>query len=921
MLLLTLWLSLSPVALSVTSPVSTQWWVLGPFVIGEREHGADPTFDPIISNANGVFGMFSNDQQAPFEPLNVNQSFPSELVDGGYTQWMSANGSVQTADDVVSASVNIQFPHVNWPFIENPIGSAGAMFQGWAVTELQVDPTDDLGVFLIHCSGAGVMYVDDPDRKVYGDPYQNGYAWFPAQTNSKLSRHYLYVKLSGFETSSFTCEFKKSDSAILIHDSNNVAMDIVDSALAGDLISISLINAHPQKWLSGVEVSTSTPGFSVEVVADHFTNDVEIAPFQPKPVTLAIHMDSSVSVINLTKITVDLDVSATLVSKGRESKVQSQLLTISAQTYVDLYVRTWDMPFKFTFVDFDHSVHYTSVWTPKQKCPEQGCPVLLSTHGAGVDSDEIRNPAWAYAYERQTAAWILLPLGRRRYGYDWQGAGRVNALKALSALKKRYGSAVDDKRILFAGHSMGGHGCWHLSGLYADTALAAAPAAGWIRYQMYSPYFTRPSYDYIDPSVLGLLESSLGEADTALHITNLKGIDLIVRMGQNDDNVPPYEMRRMARLQMMQGGNAQISEVPGEGHWFNGVVDDATMQGFFESHLYSELPALPSSFIFTCVNLGACGTRGGFRMLQSAITFKVSKIRVVIQQDSWIVTTSNLLRLTLESIPQHKNQLAGRIQLDSHSIFNSSDLIGAEVCRRTVYDNWRMCNDDRNWVAHQRSPFTYGPIRTALLNKIIVVFGTHGSSSQNAAMYSEALWFSNMWYYQGRGVMTLVSDVEYEKRVAEFVDEAGRDPHSTYNLVLIGSPSFNSVTRSLSLHWKVPVSFQEKSQQRKHLRLTKADQTTNFYVGKKLFVEPGTGVLFLAPNPVFPGRGLMAVIGGTDFQGIKNAASLFPHKSGETLPDWIVVSPQTPWTGYGSTIGAGFWSNKWDIQDEMTYLI
>jgi hypothetical protein len=54
----------------------------------------------------------------------------------------------------------------------------------------------------------------------------------------------------------------------------------------------------------------------------------------------------------------------------------------------------------------------------------------------------------------------------------------------------------------------------------------------------------------------------------------------------------------------------QISEVPNEGHWWNGVVDDATMQAFFSARAIQSLPPLPSSFTVTTINPLSFGGRG-----------------------------------------------------------------------------------------------------------------------------------------------------------------------------------------------------------------------------------------------------------------------------------------------------------------------
>jgi predicted peptidase len=40
---------------------------------------------------------------------------------------------------------------------------------------------------------------------------------------------------------------------------------------------------------------------------------------------------------------------------------------------------------------------------------------------------------------------------------------------------------ADSSRVVFAGHSMGGHGGWHVATHFPDLALAVTTAAGWFR--------------------------------------------------------------------------------------------------------------------------------------------------------------------------------------------------------------------------------------------------------------------------------------------------------------------------------------------------------------------------------------------------------------------------------------------------------
>jgi S-formylglutathione hydrolase FrmB len=82
-------------------------------------------------------------------------------------------------------------------------------------------------------------------------------------------------------------------------------------------------------------------------------------------------------------------------------------------------------------------------------------------------------------------AWVLAPT--RHGAHNWEGIGMRSATCALEALGRwgggddMEGRGVDAGRVLFAGHSMGGHGAWVISTHFPDLALGVASAAGWIR--------------------------------------------------------------------------------------------------------------------------------------------------------------------------------------------------------------------------------------------------------------------------------------------------------------------------------------------------------------------------------------------------------------------------------------------------------
>lgn len=97
-----------------------------------------------------------------------------------------------------------------------------------------------------------------------------------------------------------------------------------------------------------------------------------------------------------------------------------------------------------------------------------------------------------------------------------------------------------------------------------------------------------------------------------------------------------------------------ISEVPGKGHWFDGVVDDDDLQAFIQKHFSSTTkPALPKTFTVFTINPASTGSRGGIRILSLEVPFQISRIRVTSdrpQRGTWTVATENVLHFLYQPV-------------------------------------------------------------------------------------------------------------------------------------------------------------------------------------------------------------------------------------------------------------------------------
>lgn len=860
--------------------IDNTWLVVGPFPIGNREVAADPLES--LRYHGSIFNWYqfylNSSQTSNFKVTNYQ--FASELADGGLTNLTFVNASQD-------GSVNIPFSFIRWDTITGPLGDIGAYFQGWAIGSVESDSTQDV---TIQCFGTREIYIDSFDQRVIGDPYYDGTSL--SSFTLSAGAHNLFVRLIDAGGTSFQCKINPVDIAAKIVVLGDVlTADLVSGNISSSWISLTVLNTHNDfLQISNLEINSE-----FITLAGNWTS-VRLAPNQPLPLVIPVQQLQSVPA-SMSTIIVPVSI------------YTSAAATIPVIYNVTIYHRQWGQSYKFTFLDFDQSVHYAVVIPPAATCPDEGCPILLSTHGAGVEADEIINGAWAGAYQSQKAAWIYLPTGRRRFGYDWQGPGLWNVWHGLQffaeylpgvPMDARHQYRANSSYLLFAGHSMGGHGCLTISTHYADLALASAPAAGWVKSELYTPYFTSVGYEYVDASLRGILESSITDYNSDLHISNLLGIDCIFRMGGDDTNVPPYHLRRMGRLQYEQGGDVIVSEIPGQPHWWNGVVDDAQMQQFFDNHLYQAKPSLPVQFTFTCFNPSVCGTKGGIRILQNQIIGRVAKVRVTQQGSTWYLQTDNVRRFVME--PVYGIPVPATIIVNGINISYTSALSPNTVCQMVRYGQWTVCSDTK-WLLSERNPKTYGPLRAVMNGAILIVYGTQGDNSNTQAYILQANWIAQNWYYQGRGIVNIISDVEF----------AEGQQYQQYNYLFLGVTQTNS---AIDVVLNNNHNNNNSSSVASPIVMTKQ----GFQIGPIHFTDVGTGALVLLPHPYYPATQLSAIITGTDIVGFRKAAAFFPYKSAVITPDWIVTSIDAGWKGVGGLSAAGFWNNQWKYDDLSSYL-
>eukprot|EP01132_Coremiostelium_polycephalum_P005382 gene5382-6715_t len=838
----------------------SNWDILAPFPAAPREDV------DILEAFGGITGI----------PRADKTTYPSDLVFGGYTGWSKiivSNGNV---------NIGYNSTQVNFPLIESWAGSSGSYFSGWGLSDFTLESEQYV---IVSCVGVSRFYLDD--EVMQGDTYGSGISF-----NARLlpvGNHTVRVRISGSEGAGYQCSVNLVDMTVstqVLFINDVLVPDIIDGAFASPYVSITILNLMNQ---------------SLELVSGYSSQSQVQFSLMPSPGPIQIGQSIPVNLMILNKQeTVNCPPGQTFsVPISLSSELNQQLVNVM----LNFSCKTFGDAFIFTFLDQDQSVQYAAATPPITPCPSTGCPVLLTLHGAGV---EAKSTAWTGAYQRQNYSWTLFPTNRRNYGFDWQGPGGVNAWTSLDYLAtdtpgvnqsmSQYYGNINQYQLQYAGHSMGGHGCFELSTHYPDRALSVSVAAGWISMELYTPYFLRLGDSWSDPWVRFLLDASISEYKSDQYSQHLAGIPMIVRMGSDDDNVPPYHLRRMNRLYDQVNGNGVgvVSEIPGQGHWFSGVVDDATMQAFFDKYVLAGIPKLPQQFLITTLNPASSGGKGGITILQLTTPYRVGKINVVQNnQQQWTLTTENVKRFGFHEFPQKPNSIV----VDGINL-SVGQYIPVHYCLTSspgTKKNWAICQDN-SWQWSERSPLDYGPLAIVIQYPILIVYGTIGTESDTQFRQKLGVYLSNVFYYQERYSITVISDAEFTT-----------DMLSTYNVIFLGGPTTNK--GALRLESSLPVQFNNDG---------------SFSIGGSQFSGSDIGIVFLAScnqgGSQYRMGCMVSVIEGTDNNGLETAVMMFPTKSNIPVPDFAVAGPTYGYTGSSGLLALGFWSNTWSYDQSISYI-
>jgi pimeloyl-ACP methyl ester carboxylesterase len=542
------------------------------------------------------------------------------------------------------------------------------------------------------------------------------------------------------------------------------------------------------------------------------------------------------------------------------------------RTRLTLRRRAPESPHKRTFLsEIDGSVQYYAVRPARPERREAPAGLILSLHGAAVEA-----MGQAECYAAKTWAHVVAPTNRRPFGFDWEDWGRLDALEVLEHARREL--HTEARRTWLTGHSMGGHGTWHLGVTFPDRFAALGPSAGWVSFWSYAGA-RRPDHP---SAVRRMLLRAAAPSDTAALLPNCAAAGVYVLHGDADDNVPVDQARFMRRRLGEFHADFAYYERPGAGHWWgNECMDWPPLTDFLSRHT---LPAAAEvrRVDFVTASPGVSPQCHWARVEAQMHPLELSAVHLRLDPEArrFTGTTANVARLALD-LTALKPGAPVAVELDGQAL-------PAAPWPATKRRLW-LRRDGGRWSSMGppppglKGPHRYGPFKEVFRNRVQLVYATRGTTAENAWAYAKARFDAETFWYRGNGVLEVVADTAFDP---------AREPDR--NVVLYGHAEANAAYAALL--GGSPVQVRRGAIQ----------------VGQRSEKGEDLACLFVRPRPGSD-TALVGLVGGTGVAGMRLTDRLSYFVSGCAYPDCLVLGPETLARGSEGVRLAGFFGADWGV--------
>ena len=429
--------------------------------------------------------------------------------------------------------------------------------------------------------------------------------------------------------------------------------------------------------------------------------------------------------------------------------------------------------------EIDNSIQPYAVFIPKSYDPRKPYPLLVNLHGKwGSTTKE----TFAIAYSQNTKpaddkfniirVWVF---GRGNTSYHLLGENDV--FRVMEEVKRDYN--IDEKRVYLIGGSMGGHGTWFISVYHPDRFAAISPICGYCDYR--SEEWSKDIEEWALPDAMTYYGLVLF-AENYLHVPNF------IHHGDKDKSVSVEHSRSMSRRLQELGYQVRYKEWPGVGH-----AVPVREKEVIPWLMHYTLDKYPKRVVYK-TNTLRYNHAYWVTIDQFIEANTVAKMEAEAKEGNMVsVSTENIQQFSLDLGPQlFDNSLPVKLSIDnSPEVVINPRLPGRITVRKGLsLGQWSDFTGKQLSGLHKRHGLQ-GTLLDVYASRFIYVYGSIGEEKETEINKRVAL--AERDSVTGSGSGQMVGDFEVRKD-----QDVSEKDIATANLILIGRPSSNSVTKRIA---------------------------------------------------------------------------------------------------------------------------
>jgi dienelactone hydrolase len=444
----------------------------------------------------------------------------------------------------------------------------------------------------------------------------------------------------------------------------------------------------------------------------------------------------------------------------------------------------------------DGSVQPYAIIVPASYADAHPARLDVVLHGRGETLNEV---SFIQSHDGKPAAdepagLVLHVFGRTNNAYRW--AGETDVFEAIDAVKRNF--AVDERRIVLRGFSMGGAGAWHLGLHYPGLWCSVEAGAGFTETKKYAKLRDTPPYQ----------EKSLHIYDPVDYVQNAADVPIVGYGGEIDPQLQAsvnikdalesigVRMHRDGLITRAEG----IDFLHVVGAQMGHKVDPASarlLQAFHDERAQRGVDPLPKKLAFVTYTL-KYNRVAWLTLAELEESYRPATVQAAIKDKTVLVSDAdNVAVLGVDAAAGESIEIGSRVL----SLRPSSSDRPTTVYLRKSGGRWDLLDESQTRALLHNADRgkrhgLQGPIDDAFTGPFLCVRGTGEPWNPEVQAWADARLkrFAELWPRWLRGDLPVKDDVDVT--AADIADR---------NLILFGDPGSNRliarVLSELPLEW------------------------------------------------------------------------------------------------------------------------